>query len=412
MKKIVIKKWFIRKSVVKKPAALVLAGLLMLLSCCAQGGIELPFILPPCTKLSLDGAVVRALCYVDVKKYNPLNALDYTLEGGTPLFDYVVLGAAELKKSGQWVYVDVPPELRNMLERRYTYITPFQQRGTKVLLGLTGGQDGVSFGTITKDDQDELARCVQDIVVQYSLDGVEIYDANGANSADPQTFPYPEGWYTPTLPDGSNGTPVWVERYSDPGEKQYAWEMGGDTMNNFIWRLRVRLGDHGTFPIIIREENHGKYLPYNVTGTDFTGRDDQLNYTMNPCFESFGSPDNNGESSNELLYHSHYGPLAINLEGDRAKGTVVPPLEVPADSGDGDIFAYSEKYADAKDYALIFCSNLKPASAAASESFLDVPPAVMPQLGNKTHLSQAEYLSIVTQKVFGKNVVCVGGDRR
>jgi len=378
-------------------SGILTAFVITLFAGCVQKGTDLPFIIPRHDKESLSGTVVRALCYFDVDRYNPLNALDYTLSDGSGFFDFVALGSAELKKDGRWVYIDIPPALKYVLENRYTYVLPFQRKGIKVLLGITGGKDGVSFGSITKDDTDFLAVCVKDIVEQYGLDGVEIYDAGGAKSPSVGNFPYPEGIFT-----DENGRETQVDRFpGDPDGKLEAWRNGGDMMNNFIWRLRKHLGDWDDFPIIVREENHGRYLPAWVSGADFTGRNDQLNYTVNPDFAIFG------KSYNTALYHNMYAPLAINLDGDAAAGAVVPPL-----TETGGIFDFSRRFAETGDYPLIYCRNLKPVSQASGEPYLDVPPEAQALAGGKTRLTQAEYLSITARAVFGKDVICGGGDNR
>jgi hypothetical protein len=96
----------------------------------------------------------------------------------------------------------------------------------------------------------------------------------------------------------------------------------------------------------------------------------------------------------------------VNLEGDPATGTVQPPIEDPLAGGE-DIYGFTDRLAmnGDCDYGFIFCYNLKPVSQAAAENYLAIPS----QPGTK--LSQAEYLSITSQAIFGRNVICTGGDR-
>jgi hypothetical protein len=235
----------------------------------------------------------------------------------------------------------------------------------------------------------------------YNLDGVEFCDTDAAKSSVPGEFPYPEG---DIFEDG-----VWkhVDLYPDsPGEREGAWENGGDTMNNAIFRLRQFLPGYDSQPIIVREENYGRYLPPKVSATDFTARDDQVNYFVNPHFNRFGSdPGAVGESVVRNLDHRQYGPLSVNFEGDPSTGTVMPPIEDPL-AGDQDIAGFSTALAMGGfcDYGLIYYYNLKPVSRAAAENYLTLPSAP------GTKLTQAEYISITSREVFGENVICSGGD--
>jgi hypothetical protein len=383
-------------------AAAVLTGLLPLFlgSCPNPEGADLPFNAPRPDKIGVGGFVVRSLCYVDVEKYNPLNAMDYTLEQtGIQFFDYVVLGAAQLKQDARGLYLYRPDGLHHVLEQANTFIVPLQKKGIKVLLGISGGGDGISFGTIREDDIGDFNRQLMDIIQHYRLDGVEFCDTGGAKSSKPGEFPYPEG---DIFEDDQ-----WkhVDLYpNDPERKAAAWEQGGDKMNNIIFKFRQLLGDYQNRPVIVREENYARYLPVEVSAADFTARNDQINFFVNPRFTQFGSnPARAGESANSNVDHLLYGPLAVNLDGDPATKSVVPPIEDPSGK---DILSFSKSFAmnGSCDYGLIFYYNLKSVSQAAAEDYL-VPPS---RPGTK--LTQAEYISITSQEVFREKVICSGGD--
>jgi hypothetical protein len=391
-----------RKSYLVILAALVL---LMFVSCFQLTGTDLPFVLPQATKKGVGGYQLKALCYVDVSLYNPLNAGDYTLAiQGTPLFDYVVLGAAQIRKDSQGVvYLYYPESLLHILENRKTYIIPLQQKGIRVVLGLTGGGDGVSFGSLSRDDIAVFNHAIKDGLEEYGLNGVEFYDAGAAESSNPETFPYPEGYVW------EDGQWKYVDRYpGDDNAKLAGWEGGGDVMNNTIYLLRNILLDTLNQPIIVREENYGCYLPVEVSMANFTSRDDQLNFLVNPRFDTFGNEDE-GEGANEYVQHSLYAPLAINLGGDDTTGTVVPPIE-DTSGQDKDIGTFSGRFAmidesgKAKcNYGLIYFQNIKPVSQAAAENYLKVP-------STGQNMTQAEYISITSRAAFGEDVICSGGD--
>jgi hypothetical protein len=328
--------------------------------------------------------------------------MDYTLEQrGVQFFDYVVLGTARLKNDARGLYLYRSGSLHYILEHADTYIIPLQKKGIKVLLGIRGGWDGISFGTIRVDDIAILNRQIVDIINHYHLDGVEFCDTDAAKSSRPEEFPWPEG---DIFEDGK-----WkhVDLYpGDDSKRNVAWDQGGDMMNNFVFRLRQLLPDFQNQPIIVLEENYGRYLPVEVSAADFTARNDQINYFVNPSFNRFGSAaDTPGESANSNVDHLLYGPLAVNLDGDPSTGTVMPPIEDPLGGGQ-DIAGFTAAFAGegSCDYGLIYYHNLKSVSQAAAEHYLALPS------NPETKLTQAEYISRSSRVIFGEAVSCSGGD--
>jgi hypothetical protein len=397
---------------------LLLALLLAVLSGCPQPEPgDLPFDAPDYVKMAVwpNGSPypLRVACYVDVEKYNPLNALDYTLDNGegTPYFDYVILGPARIKKgqSGKGASLFCSPALKTVLDQRRSFIVPFQKRGIRVLLGITGGVDDISFGSI--EDlyfqqlanydihfyQQRLADEISWFLNYYGLDGVEFYDTGAAKSADPVTYPYPDGSY-----EG-----VTVNKYSDEGERQDAWINGGIQYNYFMWMLRMLIQNYENKPIILREKNYGCYLNEEIIGAAYQARNDQLNFFVNPNFASFGgillddmgNVIEEGKSVNNGVDNWMYGPLSVDLEN------IVPPV-YDTTGNDLDITGFSDQLANASEwYGLIFYNNLKPRSQE-NDALLDTRPGADPG----SRLSQADYFSITSEKVFGSKVVCSGGD--
>ncbi|GHV89229.1 hypothetical protein AGMMS50267_15890 [Spirochaetia bacterium] len=95
-----------------------------------------------------------------------------------------------------------------------------------------------------------------------------------------------------------------------------------------------------------------------------------------------------------------YGPLSVDLEN------IVPPI-YDTTGNDQDITGFSDQLANASEwYGLIFYNNLKPISQE-DNALLDTRPG-SPTLGSR--LTQADYFSITSEKVFGCRVVCTGGD--
>jgi hypothetical protein len=421
--------------------------LLSLGGCPQEGGIELPFVIQgdPTVKYQQGGIGIptRVACYIDVEKYNPLNIGDYTLENsGTLYFDYAVLGSAELKKDPYGVYIYFPPALKNLLDNRFSYVTPLQRKGIKVLLGMKGGHDGITYGTLTEEERDELAVSMVWQVNHYGLDGVEIWDIDAAKSV--AECPYPEG--THTAVDGSVFTKV-----NDPDQAKGEWQEGGNQMSNFILQLRGAFSlamneaaggldtaseSYEDKIIIIRESNFANWMPMDPPMGVFVLLNQQFNYIVNPVFTMFGTDSTTmgiandpsqsgydpsrppGHSILTEMYDDQYGPFPVNFDPE-AGSAVVPPLEETVPSAGDDIFSFSIKFRDrasvtdtfGTQYSLIYYQNLRPVSAVAADNVLAVPASLAASYPGKSKLTQAEYMSITSQVIFGEDVVCSGGNR-
>jgi hypothetical protein len=359
-------------------------------SCELSGGEDLPFTMPaiPVKNAVVSGSVVKAACYVDAERYNPLNVMDYTLSG-EQFFDYVVITAARIKKDARGMYIHLPGGLRGLLEKRKTHIVPLQRKGIKVLLSITGGGDAASFGDLTEDDITVFSRLIKETVDNYKLDGVEFYD-DGAGSP-PETRVYPPDLYT------------------DDDEILDGWIRGGDCMNNIIYFTRqLFLAQFMDKTIMVREKNFGAYLPPDVSGSEgeatFSGTAEQINYFINPCPDTFKEESTiNDNSGAYFIYHNQYAPLLANL-GDESAGTAIPPVY---DAGGAGITDFTEQLNLLADYGLLCYYNLKSASEALSGNYLS---DTRPGASAGSSLTQAEYISLTTRVLFGRDVICSGGD--
>ena len=377
----------------RKIYLLITCGFLtfIFLSCPGQPGL-LPFHITddPTAKFQIHPFAdpttpTRVALYIDAERYTPLNALYYVLEDGTQFFDYVILGSLQLRTTERGVYIYIPPGLRGLLERHTAHIRPLREAGIKVLLGVRGGHAGVTFSTIRDQYLNTVFRELESIMLTNFLDGFEIWDIDGADTAiewesDGSGFPYPSG--THRLADGTYHTvpfDEWANYYWD-GEITGG---GGGTLSDFILFLRSQLlggpggggivgGDIEQFIIISREENYGAWIAYDPPAGTFTLIWEHLNYSVNPHPASFGSPDGWGlanfpHEGNRLpggstLFHSdgegntRFGPLAIELHPANSRinspepppTTVVPPI---TDENGNCIFNFSVKFHQGRLYA-------------------------------------------------------------
>jgi hypothetical protein len=297
-----------------------------------------------------------------------------------------------------------------------------------VLLGITGGNDDVSFGSITgpEDDIDppygkrdyfavEFGITVSNFVEQYQLDGVELYDTKAAKyPINPDTYPYPDGRF-----EGDD-----FDKYEgDPHSNMYQWGYafgddpggtgGGKQLAYLTKKIREApngyMSDKETTLIFIREKNYGAYVAPEAIVFDF--RDSYINSYLSYEYHVFGSsrgtmdheteiiPIPVGGSSIYTLDYSQYAPLAIDLT------TVTPPIY---DEGGDDIGGFSDlfieypkrEFAQSRYYGLIFYNGLMAASDEGSR-FKDTRPG---SPTNGQMLTQADIFSITSEKIMMQKV--------
>jgi hypothetical protein len=308
-----------RKTTVPIAAALLLAG------ACGQPG-NLPYEIPPIPEKRIyytdeqgreQYRKIDIFCYVDVSKYNPLNAADYTLEhSGIPFFDYVIIGDAYIERDFRGMYLLMPEDVRRFLEQRNTWLRPLQEKGVKVLLRVTGNES-ISFGNLNQEEARAYADVIYNALTLYRLDGVDFDDT----AADP--FIYPDRWeYDPGNSDGKTEAEWRFEQ----------WRKGGDGLSNVAYYLDI-LGFRPETVITPRQrliltmqaKNYANYMPLMVQCTeaiaDFITTPSVLKCVFNPLREEFPhefTVYNLQSGGRSPIADEKYGPLVIDL--DRGPG--------------------------------------------------------------------------------------------
>ncbi|GHV88753.1 hypothetical protein AGMMS50267_11130 [Spirochaetia bacterium] len=412
---------------------------LLLLTACGELG-DLPFAMPEIAGKGyryLDTAgkqqfrKIEVIVYVDTAKYNPLNALDYTLKtSGTPFFDYVILGSAYVKRTEKAPYLVLSGDLQKVLERRKTLVEPLQRKGIKILLGITCDGDKISLGSMNDDEMLVFSEAVFQTLEIYGLDGVEFYDSG----ADPSMYPI-ENYNLST-----------AEGIAEAEDALEQWVKGGDNLNNLGYLMQR---NYDTSPrervIVLREANFARYLKENISfnnGADYYSPASQLDYTINARFDkfvplsasrsSYSIYDTPDDPVGRLIQDDQYGPLAIDLDGGSSKNIFYPYMEMDAgafvpgmdNSRLGqDISGYTASFKDRGDYHVIYYHNLKAASETIDDPFyrwlfwnsgLPTSPEFTNDRGTIT--SNPKYVPLLflfdqlAQQLFGEGVVCTGGD--
>ncbi len=124
-----------------------------------------------------DGTI-HNICYFEVNDCNPLNALEYLLDDGTPFFDAVVLFAGNINWDAQKgkVYMHANPNVQALLDGSNTYLQPLRQKGIKVLLCILGNWDAAGIASLTDYGCEQFGRELAQICRDYQLDGIAFDD--------------------------------------------------------------------------------------------------------------------------------------------------------------------------------------------------------------------------------------------
>ena len=271
-----------------------------LAACSGSVGEELLYIpQPPDKSPKNSGATIRTAVFIDTGQPNAASLLEsvgnYALENsGTAYFDYVVISGAEIKSGKYNPRLEYSSPLLAIVKDWKTHIKPLRDKGIKVLVGITGGRDGVSVGSLTKGQPQLFARECRDFCFYYGLDGVEFYDADSANA---EQTPYPELGKT-----FWNGEAFVEIAANDEYLYKKSWEDGGGNFADMLYYLVTLFGaysteDHGDLdpdavwnsPILVREVNFGARLPEWAPALPFASTGSSFAYIVNNRTDVWGA---------------------------------------------------------------------------------------------------------------------------
>jgi hypothetical protein len=406
------------------------------------------------TKTTVNGNDIKTLLYVEVNDHSPLNAGDYVLVNDDRtdtkyFFDYVVLFAANVRdrncaletgddhgctESG--VHLHFNRQTRYVLNNASTLIAPLQAKGIKVLLGLLGDHDGIGFASMNLSEISTFVADVAAAVSTYNLDGVDFDDewANrenwlagdgitnvskvntNATTGTKLVYPTMDYWWPfPDAPFAAKRDPakgIVPNNYSPSAtgaQLETMWKAGGDPYYNLLTAMRAALPTGKI--ITVYEYNFGKYIVNNsnsVTGTMLASK---VDYTLNPMYNQFIAA-----SLNTGMPNLQYAPLAADLSGkaySSQKGTPNPPFVDASGSaaGTGTIADYAGRFlaqTGGNAYGMVFFYNLRATSGGdikyaqdglSEDNFAD----------DANRRYQSEYLTALSQDLFGKDVLVVDG---
>jgi hypothetical protein len=377
---------------------------------------------------------VKTAVYIEVNDDNPLNAGSYILEDGTYLFDYVILFAANIRNrtcagdggcNESGVHVHLNPNVRAILANKEKYIEPLQAKGMKVLLGLLGDHDGISFSSMNDTQRATFITNLQQKVTQYGLDGVDFDDEWGSKedwdgwTNNYQTISPNSVWI---YPRSRWGSPTSVTVYRDPSkgtglegiiagngyigstsnapttEQMTAmWKPIGEAYYKTILAARTALPKPKI--VSLYEYNTGRYITEggvtNGTATE-TGLQGAIDFALQPWYNEY-----HGDSANGLP-RTMYSPFGMDLSGEAyaaQNGAPNPPISVNGnDKASETIYDYATRFKDAASsdpYQMLYFYALESAGELLKRVSTD----------SSAQVTKEEYISMMTSIVFGKKTV-------
>ena len=123
--------------------------------------------------------------YFEVNDTNPLNALQWKMEDGRYLVNYLVLFAANInydREKGE-VYIYTNPQVTYILAHNEEVLQPLRKHGMKVILGLLGNHDESGLAQLSDIGARDFAQKIAAMCYAYNLDGVN-FDDEYSNSPD------------------------------------------------------------------------------------------------------------------------------------------------------------------------------------------------------------------------------------
>lgn len=131
----------------------------------------------------------KIMVYIETNDVNPLNAGDYYLPDGTPVFDMVEFFASNIHKRidngilEPTLYLN--PELTRLLEPDpqnpnstgyKKYVRELQEKGIRVLITVIGDWQGIGLATMNNTQTTQFAQILAHVVEKYELDGIGFSD--------------------------------------------------------------------------------------------------------------------------------------------------------------------------------------------------------------------------------------------
>ncbi len=180
---------------------------------------------------------VKNVVYFETNNTNPLNALEYLLEDGTPFFDAVVLfsGNINYNSSEDLVYLSKNTGITALLDGTDTFLQPLRNKGIKVYLGILGNWDQAGVAQLSDEGAKRFAADVALEVLEYKIDGVSLDDEYS------------------TTPDTGNW---WFTTPSNAAGSRLCYELKQAMSTTVTWETEVSVFRYGNLTSLVSVDGY------------------------------------------------------------------------------------------------------------------------------------------------------------
>lgn len=293
----------------------------------------------------------KVFCVMETNDANPLNLLSFTLENsGKYLFDALVLFSDNivLDKTTNTVHALVNEPIKYILNNREKYLKPLQDRGMKIILGITPYHTHAGVANLMPATAEAFAKELKIICDTYSLDGIFFDDEYTVLET-----PTPTGFYSELSAEAGADLMYRVKRLM-PDRMVVAYCLG--SLKN--------MSSEGCTIV----DNGVSYQP-----------GDYIDYVM----VDYGELDPVSPDFYPGLPESRFGMHSYNFNRDSPNWPTVTDLEEVRDT-----------------YKTLFIYGLNPYHS--SGSFNTTP------VGNREQMTQVQALNRVSETLFGEQMVFDG----
>ena len=241
--------------------------------------------------------------FFEVNDTNPLNALQWRMEDGRYLVNYLVLFAANInydRENGE-IYIYTNPQVTYILSHNEEILQPLRKHGIKILLGLLGNHDEAGLAQLSEIGARDFARKIAAMCYAYNLDGVNFDDeySSEPDLGNPLFAPWSEEAGSRLIFETKNAMPdkfVTTFQFGNMGGSDYV-----DGFPAGSW-LDIVVANYGGYGIPLE----------GMTLADCTGESVEMARGGSITVENAKSVANS-----EYGYYMVFAPWAANRQGDK-----------------------------------------------------------------------------------------------
>lgn len=145
----------------------------------------------------MDRKIPSIVGTIDVDDTNPLNIGSYDLySANRAFFDICNIEEAKIYADEYSPTLYFTSGVNSVLSDPGQYVRPLQEKNIRVLLTVSGGNQGVGVGNLNNNQAEELAEILAYVVEYYGLDGIDFNDQNASYGSNNYFSPSVDGSFS------------------------------------------------------------------------------------------------------------------------------------------------------------------------------------------------------------------------